>query len=127
MPGFVSNSDSQTSNAVVPYQNGDQTPVIYPIQHGLNAPVHRLAISWGVGNNLRVTVFGKPDSGDEIGGRVVEVKLSADDPEIVSDAERRRIAYGSVSPYAHLQSRRNSVSLLSKISPSPYNIDWWKI
>ncbi|CAM8967515.1 unnamed protein product [Rhodiola kirilowii] len=126
MPGLVSNSEAPSSNAVVPYQSGDQSPVVYPIRHGMSAPVHRLAISWGAGNNLRVTVFGRPDSDDEIGGRVVEVKLSADDPEIESDAERRRIAYGSVSPFAHLQSRRNSVSLLSKISPSPYNIDWWE-
>ncbi|CAM8967483.1 unnamed protein product [Rhodiola kirilowii] len=92
MPGLVSNSEAPSSNAVVPYQSGDQSPVVYPIRHGM----------------------------------VVEVKLSADDPEIESDAERRRIAYGSVSPFAHLQSRRNSVSLLSKISPSPYNIDWWE-
>ncbi|CAM8967481.1 unnamed protein product [Rhodiola kirilowii] len=92
MPGLVSNSEAPSSNAVVPYQSGDQSPVVYPIRHGMSAPV----------------------------------KLSADDPEIESDAERRRIAYGSVSPFAHLQSRRNSVSLLSKISPSPYNIDWWE-
>uniref|UniRef100_A0A7N0T5D4 Nuclear pore complex protein Nup85 n=1 Tax=Kalanchoe fedtschenkoi TaxID=63787 RepID=A0A7N0T5D4_KALFE len=126
MPGVVSNSDVPSSNAVVPFSTGAQEPVIYPIRHGVAGPIHRLAISWGAGNNLRVSFFGKPDSDDEIGGKVVEVKLSADDPEIESDAERRRIAYGSVSPFAHLQSRRNSVSLLSKISPSPYNIDWWE-
>jgi nuclear pore complex protein Nup85 len=45
----------------------------------------------------------------------------------VRDAEHwRRIAYGSVTPFALLQSRKNAVSSFSKLqsSPSPYDLDW---
>lgn len=69
------------------------------------------------------------ESGDldgEAGGKVVQVKLGVADGE-VDDAQWRRIAYGSVSPFALLQSRRNSVLALSKMSmnSSPYHPDWY--
>ncbi|KAL9331077.1 hypothetical protein ACSQ67_000687 [Phaseolus vulgaris] len=41
------------------------------------------------------------------------------------DAHWRRIAYGSVAPFALLQSRRSSLSTLMK-TPSPYHSDWWE-
>jgi len=53
---------------------------------------------------------------------VLELRLSNGDGDI-SDALFRRIAYGSVSPFAVLQSRRNLVASLSKIS-SPYHVEW---
>lgn len=67
------------------------------------------------------------DSDGEAGGKVVQVKLGVADGE-VDDAQWRRIAYGSVSPFALLQSRRNSVLALSKMSmsSSPYHPDWWE-
>ncbi|KAJ7965937.1 Nuclear pore complex protein Nup85 [Quillaja saponaria] len=120
--------------SLVPFSSETRdSPVVYPIHHGLKPPVARLAISWSRGNSLRVSVFRPPsgnDSGEsdgEVGGKVVEVKLNDGDPEI-SDGQWRRIAYGSVSPFALLQSRRSSVSSLSKMSmsPSPYDVDWWE-
>lgn len=59
---------------------------------------------------------------------MVEIKLSNGEAEI-SDSQWRRIAYGSLSPFALLQSRRSSVSSLSKMSmsPSPYHVEWYAI
>ncbi|KAF7830112.1 nuclear pore complex protein NUP85 [Senna tora] len=111
--------------ALVPVSNENRgSVVVYPLHHGLNPPIARLAISWSRGNSLRVSVFRPPSEG-EAGGKVVEVNLSNGDSEI-SDAQRRRIAYGSVSPFALLQSRRSSFSSLSKVpmTPSLYHLDW---
>jgi nuclear pore complex protein Nup85 len=100
--------------------------VVYPLHHGLKPPIARLAISWARGNSLRVSFFrrasGDDSDGDEVGGKVLELRLSNGDGDI-SDALFRRIAYGSVSPFAVLQSRRNLVASLSKIS-SPYHVEW---
>ena len=65
------------------------------------------------------------DDDGEAGGEVVNVRLSGEDGEI-GDAQWRRIAYGSVSPFALLQSRRNSISSLFKMdtSPSLYQTAW---
>lgn len=124
-------TSTSTSTAVVPYSPGDQKPVVYPLRHGLKPPISRLSISWSVGNTLRVSVFQPTDTcadDGEVGGKVVEVKLGNEDKEIGGDAQWRRIAYGSVSPFAHLQSRRNTVSTLSKMAmgSSPYQVDWWE-
>lgn len=55
---------------------------------------------------------------------MVEVKLDAVDGEI-DESQRRRIAYGSVAPFSILQSRKNSIWTLSKMSTSssPYHAD----
>jgi nuclear pore complex protein Nup85 len=56
----------------------------------------------------------------------VEVNLGSGAAD-VRDAEHwRRIPYGSVTPFAPLQSRKNAVSSFSKLqsSPSPYHLDW---
>ncbi|KAK7293851.1 hypothetical protein RJT34_16728 [Clitoria ternatea] len=109
-------SDAVGNGALVPF-SGDP-PALYPLHHGLAPPISRLAISWSRGNSLRLSLFAGA------GAKVVEVKLDGEDPEI-SDAHRRRIAYGSVAPFALLQSRRSSLSALSR-SPSPYHSDWWE-
>ncbi|KAK7320796.1 hypothetical protein VNO77_30601 [Canavalia gladiata] len=109
-------SETVGNGALVPV-SGDRLEV-YPLHHGLAPPISRLAISWSHGNSLRVSLFAGA------GAKVVEVKLSGEDPEI-ADANRRRIAYGSVAPFALLQSRRSSLSALSK-APSPYHSDWWE-
>lgn len=116
------------NGALIPF-SGDTTDslAVYPLHHDLARPISRLAISWSRGNSLRVSLFAEPsvnpNTGD--GAKVVEVKLGGGDPEI-TDADWRRIAYGSVAPFALLQSRRSSLSELSK-SPSPYHLDWYLI
>ncbi|CAJ1972241.1 unnamed protein product [Sphenostylis stenocarpa] len=109
-------SDTVGNGALVPF-SGDP-PAVYPLHHGLAPPIRRLSISWSRGNSLRLSLFAAAAT------KVVEVKLTAEDPEI-SDAHWRRIAYGSVAPFALLQSRRSSLSALLK-TPSPYHSDWWE-
>ncbi|KAK2399270.1 nuclear pore complex protein NUP85 [Trifolium repens] len=117
--------DAVGNGALIPF-SGDTNDslAVYPLHHGLARPISRLALSWSRGNSLRVSLFAEPsgssDAGD--GAKVIEVKLGGGDPEI-DDADWRRIAYGSVAPFALLQSRRNSLSALSK---SPYHLDWWE-
>ncbi|VVA24866.1 PREDICTED: nuclear pore complex [Prunus dulcis] len=137
MPGVDSGSgdtrgaSGSNDSSLVPYLPELRQPVVYSLHHGLKPPIGRLSISWSRGNNLRVSVLRPPSAEDsddvEVGGRVVEVRLSNGDGE-TGDAKWRRIAYGSVPPFALLQSRRSSVASLSKMSmsPSPYNIDWWE-
>ncbi|KAK0571097.1 hypothetical protein LWI29_010964 [Acer saccharum] len=126
-------SGDTNGGALVAYTADANKAVVYPLRHGVKLPISRLAISWSRGNTLRVSVMRKPstsgDSGDEDGGKVVEVKLGNGDGDgEISDVQWRRIAYGSVSPFALLQSRRNSVSSLSKMSfnSSPYHVEWWE-
>ncbi|TKY58298.1 Nuclear pore complex protein NUP85 [Spatholobus suberectus] len=109
-------SDTVGNGTLVPF-SGD-SPVVYPLYHGLVAPISRLSISWSRGNSLCLSLFAGT------GVKVVEVKLRGEDSEI-ADAHSRRIAYGSVVPFALLQSRRSSLSALSK-APSPYHSDWWE-
>ncbi|XP_061350763.1 nuclear pore complex protein NUP85 [Gastrolobium bilobum] len=120
-------SDTVGNGALVPFSGETRdSPAVYPLHHGLTPPISRIAFSWSRGNSLRVSLFtersGSSDA--EAGGKVVEVKLSGEDPEI-ADAHWRRIEYGSVEPFALLQSRRSSLSALSK-APSPYHVDWWE-
>ncbi|XP_050886033.1 nuclear pore complex protein NUP85 isoform X2 [Lathyrus oleraceus] len=119
--------NSASNGALVPFSGEtNDSLAVYTLHHGLSRPISRVAISWSRGNSLRVSLFaepsGSPDAGD--GAKVVEVKLGGGDPEI-DDADWRRIAYGSVAPFALLQSRRSSISALSK-SPSSYHSDWWE-
>ncbi|RVX17606.1 Nuclear pore complex protein NUP85 [Vitis vinifera] len=92
---------ADSGNALVPLSPEAHVSVVYPLHHGLKPPISRLSISWSRGNALHGEV---------------------------DDAQWRRIAYGSVSPFALLQSRRNSVLALSKMSmsSSPYHPDWWE-
>ncbi|XP_057959298.1 nuclear pore complex protein NUP85 [Malania oleifera] len=130
MPGRMANC----GDSVVPSPPEAQDPVVYTLRHGLSSPIHRLSVSWSRGNTLRVSFFQRPSEGgshidteSEVGGKVLEVKLGAGDGEI-DDAQLRRITYGSVSPFALLQSRKNSVSALSKLpmGSSPYHVEWWE-
>ncbi|GAV72758.1 Nucleopor_Nup85 domain-containing protein [Cephalotus follicularis] len=133
MPGFASGSADDTSRgaALVPVSTEPHPPAVYPLHLGLKPPISRLSISWSRGNTLRVSAFRQTtsvtkNSGEEIGGKVVEVRLSSSGDGEVSDAQWRRIEYGSVVPFALLQSRRNSVLSLSKmaIDSTPYNVEW---
>lgn len=115
--------------ALVAYTAESDKAVVYPLRHGVKRPISRLSISWSRGNTLRVSVLGKPsaseDPADGVGGKVVEVNLGNENGGI-GDAKWRSIAYGSVPPFALLQSRKNSMSALSKMSidSSPYNVEW---
>ncbi|OVA20255.1 Nucleoporin Nup85-like [Macleaya cordata] len=130
MPGRVSDS----GDSLVPFSPEVRDPIVYHLQHGLKPPISRLSISWSRGNCLRVSFF-RPSSSEsdtensnkEIGGKVVEVKLSSGDEEI-DDAQKRKIAYGSVSPFALLQNRKNSILALSKMSmnSASYHVEWWQ-
>ncbi|XP_058114691.1 nuclear pore complex protein NUP85 isoform X2 [Magnolia sinica] len=130
MPGRA----SDPGDSLVPFSPEVKDPVVHTLHHGLKPPIARLSISWSRGNSLLVAFFRKPspesgaeDSGDEIGGKVVEVKLSAGDGEI-DDAQKRRIAYGSAPAFALLQSQRISVSAVSKMpfGSSSYRTEWWQ-
>ncbi|KAK2453172.1 nuclear pore complex protein NUP85 [Trifolium repens] len=117
--------DAVGNGALIPF-SGDtnESLAVYPLHHGLARPISRLALSWSRGNSLRVSLFAEPSGSSDVGdgAKVIEVKLGGGDPEI-DDADWRRIAYGSVAPFALLQSRRNSLSALSK---STYHLDWWE-
>lgn len=121
--------DDPNNGALVPLSPELKETPTYPLHHSLKPPISpRLSICWSRGNSLRVSIFRLPSSSSEpeSGGEVVEVKLSGRDGDI-SDSEWRRIAYGSVSPFAMLQSRRNSVSGFDKMNPSPYHVEWYII
>ncbi|KAI3422793.1 Nuclear pore complex protein Nup85 [Psidium guajava] len=126
MPGATSDSGG---GALVPLSSETKQSPVYPLRHSVGPPVSpRVSVCWARGSSLRVSIFQQksPSGGEgDSGGEVIEVKLNGGDGEI-SDARWRRIAYGSMSPFAMLQSRRNSVSTLSRISPSPYHVDWWE-
>ncbi|KAK3023131.1 hypothetical protein RJ639_043970 [Escallonia herrerae] len=138
MPALPSHA-GDTSLVLLPLEAPDSAAVI-PFHHGVKPPISpRLSISWSRGNSLRVSVFKHSPQSDAVtsnssnetdGGRVVELKLgSAGDGgggEIDDAAQWRRIAYGSVAPFALLQSRKNSMSALSRMSSSSsYDAQWW--
>ncbi|KAK9079454.1 hypothetical protein SSX86_001125 [Deinandra increscens subsp. villosa] len=133
MPGLLTSSGD--SSSIVPYSPEPNTPTVYTLHHGLKSPIApRLSISWSRGNSLRVTVFRSPNTtsnsiDDESGGKVVDLKLSGEDvgSEITDAARWRRIVYGSVSPFAHLQNKKNAMAALSELRHSaPYDGEWSK-
>ncbi|CAI0441388.1 unnamed protein product [Linum tenue] len=134
MPGLApadsaGGGPDSVNGALVPYLPDSHVSAIYPLRHGLNPPISRVSVSWGRGNSLRVSVFRQPDSdGGEVGGKVVELTLGKSRDGEISDTQWRKIAYGSVSPFALLQSRKNSAASLSRmqLSPSPYHLEWWE-
>ncbi|CAH9126646.1 unnamed protein product [Cuscuta epithymum] len=129
MPGIVTDSGDLSVVTVPPDYND---PTLYPLRHRLKPPIHRTSISWMRGNTLRVTLIRKPDinnagSGDrEASGVVVELNLSNTGDEEIDAVRWRHITYRSLTPFALLQSRKNSVAALSKMSAGspPYNAEW---
>ncbi|KAL0447441.1 UNVERIFIED_CONTAM: Nuclear pore complex protein [Sesamum latifolium] len=123
MPGVTSDSGELNSLSVVPHTLDTQNPRIYPLRlHRVTRPLARLSISWARGNTLRVSLLQTEDASSEQspGGEVVEVKLGSADAGEIPEAQWRRIAYGSVAPFALLQSRKNSMDALH------YEKDWWE-
>ncbi|PWA56885.1 hypothetical protein CTI12_AA411940 [Artemisia annua] len=129
MPGLLTNSDTQSST-IVPFS--PEPPTLYNLHHGLTPPLApRISISWSRGNSLRLSIFKSPDNHpqDEVGGKVVEVKVSGEDVEESGDGVKwRRIVYGSVSPFAHLQNKKNAFMAVSESMgySSSYDAEWSK-
>ncbi|XP_047325909.1 nuclear pore complex protein NUP85 [Impatiens glandulifera] len=130
MPG-VPSSNHGDSLVLAPFSMELEPPAVLSIHHAVKPPISLLSISWCRGNTLRVSVFGNSQTeknvqqDGEVAGEVVEVKLSGVGNGEIDGAQWRRIAYGSVSPFALLQSRKNSLASLSKMeSISPSNLDW---
>ncbi|KAF5195893.1 Nuclear pore complex protein nup85 [Thalictrum thalictroides] len=134
MPGIL----SENNNALVPFSPEVRDPIVYHLHQTPKPPISRLSISWSRGNCLLVSFFrtktpsseseanSEENSDEEIGGKVVEVKLSSENGE-VDDVQRRKIAYGSVSPFALLQSRKISAAALpNMLMGSSNRIDWWQ-
>ena len=120
MLGVTSGIDDGASvsdaGALIPLSPKAWSPSVYPLHHGLKPLLTRIAISWAQGNTLQASFFHQPSGGDsddaaDIGGKVIEVKLNDEDGDI-----------GDVQ-FVLLQSRRNSLATLSKIS-SPYHFEW---
>ncbi|KAL8170564.1 hypothetical protein V2J09_022368 [Rumex salicifolius] len=121
-------ADSGVSLSFSLFSPHPHEPPVFPLHHSLSLPISRFSLSWSRGNCLRVSLFhhqsllpsqeSRTDTSSddiEVGGKVVEVKLSGGNG-IFDDARWRRISYGSVTPYALLQSQKNSVAALSKTS-----------
>ncbi|CAI9755679.1 unnamed protein product [Fraxinus pennsylvanica] len=121
MPG-VTSSSSDSALSIVPHSSDSQSPRVYPLRHhGLTPPLARVSISWARGNTLRVSLIqSEAVSKQQTGGEVVEVKLTNMEGGEVTDGQWRRIAYGSVTPFALLQSRKNSMD------SSHRSKDWWE-
>ncbi|KAF9613026.1 hypothetical protein IFM89_005460 [Coptis chinensis] len=98
MPGIIMTQDNTSTSLIIPFVPPQviRDPTIYTLeQTPKQPPISRISISWC-----------REDSG-------------------VDDLERRKIAYGSVSPFALLQSRKNSVAALSMMGSSN-QFDWWQ-
>ncbi|KAI0507944.1 hypothetical protein KFK09_014072 [Dendrobium nobile] len=134
MPGRPSEPES----ALIPLPTEVDVP-LYHIRHGVKPPIFRVFISWSRGNVLQVACI-RPledhlargeanETSDDagLGGKVVEVKLGASDPNI-SEAQRRRIIYDSIPPFVLLQSRRKAFLTMSRLSSSSSHpsTDWWQ-
>nr|XP_043613650.1 nuclear pore complex protein NUP85 [Erigeron canadensis] len=146
MPGLPTPPTGDSSAAeIIPYSpNTDTTPTLYTLHHGFTTPP-RISISWSHGNSLRLSLFRSPenpnnDNNDnntdeeevEVGGKVVELKLTGEEDYNKNNGEDsarwwRKIVYGSVSPFAHLQNKKNAMAALSDLRHSvPYDGEWSK-
>lgn len=111
MPAVTSDSGEFNSLSIVPHSLETQTPRVYPLRTRRTAPPFgRVSISWGRGSTLRVSLL--QTGGAESDGEVVEVNLTNAEGGEISEAERQRIAHGSVTPFALLQSRKNQMDEL---------------
>ncbi|KAL9226836.1 hypothetical protein vseg_002603 [Gypsophila vaccaria] len=125
MPANSPISDENFALIPLPHHQPPHQPPHYPLHHSLSSPISGVSINWSRGNTLRVSLFssaassaaddtdgGGVDGGG--GGAVVEVRLGGENVGVGEDDARwRKIVYGSVSPFAVLQGRRNSMPALS--------------
>ncbi|KAJ3704017.1 hypothetical protein LUZ61_007722 [Rhynchospora tenuis] len=134
MPGIPSDSTSLIPFAL---EGSSQPPPVYPLQHGLRAPIHRIHISWSRGNLLNVTCLRPPPEqedemardDDEVGGKAVEVMLGGAILEgNIGEHKRRRIAYESVKSYAFLHDKKMSLAKMETGDnlSAPALTYWWQ-
>ncbi|KAL9255646.1 Nuclear pore complex protein NUP85-like protein [Drosera capensis] len=135
MPPPAPSPESTSPLSLIVHTSQPQPPPHHPIHHSLPSPISRLAVSWSRGNTLRVSLFrteekrgeGGVGGGGGEGGSVVELKLGDVGTEDggIGEAEWRRIEYGSATPFAVLQSRKNAVKGMEKMPiASLLNLDW---
>ncbi|XP_051129634.1 nuclear pore complex protein NUP85 [Andrographis paniculata] len=121
MPGLTSESGAL---AVVPHSSdAEKNTKVYHLRvQRVTPPFSRVSISWARGSTLRISLMQSEQDVSEqsSGGEVLEVRLGSADAGEISDAQWRRIAYGSVAPFALLQSRKNSASMMRS------DRDWWE-
>ncbi|KAJ4768473.1 Nuclear pore complex protein NUP85 [Rhynchospora pubera] len=134
MPGIPSDSSSLIPFAL---EGSSQPPPVYPLQHGLRAPIHRIHISWSRGNLLNVTCLRPPPDQQEemareddgIGGKAIEVLLGGAILEgNIGEHKRRRIAYESVKSYAFLHDKKISLAKMETGDnlSAPALTYWWQ-
>ncbi|KAJ4797421.1 Nuclear pore complex protein NUP85 [Rhynchospora pubera] len=134
MPGIPSDSSSLIPFAL---EGSSQPPPVYPLQHGLRAPIHRIHISWSRGNLLNVTCLRPPPDQEEemareedgIGGKAIEVLLGGAILEgNIGEHKRRRIAYESVKSYAFLHDKKISLAKMETGDnlSAPALTYWWQ-
>ncbi|WOK95709.1 nuclear pore complex protein [Canna indica] len=129
MPGRPSDPGG---DAIVPFLPDFREPAFHAVRHGVRPPLFRVYVSWSRGSLLHVACLRQPstepaDKGEdeEPGGKVVEVRLGAGEGGI-SEAQRRRIAYGSAHSFALLQTQKNSLMAVSRMSSSSFHGEWWQ-
>lgn len=132
MPGRL----SDPGDALVPFSSQVHDPVVYSVRHGLKPPIFRVYVAWSRGNLLHVACLRErtpSESGEDddsrhpeaqAGGVVVEVQLQGGANGEISEAQQRRIAYGSVPAFALLQSRRNALMSASRMQFSSFRTEW---
>ncbi|CAA6671628.1 unnamed protein product [Spirodela intermedia] len=132
MPG----RPSDPGDALVPFSSQVHDPVVYSVRHGLKPPIFRVYVAWSRGNLLHVACLRErtpSESGEDddsrhpeaqAGGVVVEVQLQGGANGEISEAQQRRIAYGSVPAFALLQSRRNALMAASRMQFSSFRTEW---
>ncbi|KAJ1688052.1 hypothetical protein LUZ63_019442 [Rhynchospora breviuscula] len=134
MPGIPSDSTSLIPFAL---EGSSQPPPVYPLQHGLRAPIHRIHISWSRGNLLNVTCLRPPPDqeeemareDDEAGGKAIEILLGGAILEgNIGEHKRRRIAYESVKSYAFLHDKKISLAKMETGDnlSAPALTYWWQ-
>ncbi|XP_078429021.1 nuclear pore complex Nup85-like protein [Wolffia australiana] len=134
MPG----RPSEPSDAVLPFSSQVDDPVEYTVRHGLKPPIFRVYVAWSRGNLLHVACLreratpgaGEDDGSrrgeDQPGGVVVEVQLQGETRGASTEAQQRRVAYGSVPAFALLQGRKNALIAASRMRFSSSIAEGWQ-
>ena len=102
-------------------------PVVYTLRHGIKPPLFRVYVSWSRGNLLHIACLRdratseKEQDGnsghqeERTGGVLLEIQIQGGANGLISEAQKRKIAYGSVPAFALLQSRKNSLMTASRL------------
>lgn len=122
MPGLLSPDGKES---LVPFNLDLQKPSIHTLPHGLRPSLFRIHISWSRGNCLHVTCLRPPnEDGEGCGGKIAAVTLGGGEGGDLSDAQMRRVAYGSVPAFALLQSQKNVDIQLPRMVADTVRSQW---